>query len=246
MHTSPEIIQPEQTESTSSHLKEILKQQELPECSVVITSRQTAGRGQPGNTWASNPGENLTFSMVFYPDMVEAPRQFIISKTVAVAITNVLEPIIPGVSIKWPNDIFFQNQKLGGILIENSLSGPKISQSIAGIGININQTSFPGTLSNPISLQNITGKKHDLPSLFERIFDSLIEQYALLIQGKTEATEEKYHNRLFRKRGWHKYKDAGGEFMARFSEIGPAGHLFLERKDGTISRYAFKEVEFVL
>ncbi len=246
MDTSPEIIQPDETESTSSYLKELLKQRHLPECSVVITNRQTAGRGQPGNAWISNPGENLTFSIIFYPEIIDAHEQFIISKTVAVAITDVLETSIPEISIKWPNDIYHKNRKLGGILIENTLSGQSIDQSVAGIGININQMSFPPTLPNPVSLQQITGQKHELLPLFENIFHSLIAHYSSLINDDRTIIREKYLNRLFRREGWHKYQDVNGEFTAKFSRIGPAGHLFLQRKNGEISRYAFKEVEYII
>ncbi|MFW6043646.1 MAG: biotin--[acetyl-CoA-carboxylase] ligase [Marinilabiliaceae bacterium] len=246
MEPPPEIIQPEETESTSSYLKEILKQRQLPECSVVITNRQTAGRGQPGNAWISNPGKNLTFSMIFYPEMVPASEQFILSKAVTVAITDVLGEMIPEVSIKWPNDIYHQDRKLGGILIENTLNGPNISQSIAGIGLNINQMTFSETIPNPVSLQKITGQKHELLPLFESIFHSLTEHYAQLVNDETETISEKYMDRFYRKKGWHKYKDANGEFTAKFSRIGPAGHLFLQRKNGEISRYAFKEVEFII
>ncbi|MGM0376613.1 MAG: biotin--[acetyl-CoA-carboxylase] ligase [Bacteroidota bacterium] len=246
MDTPPEIIQPEQTESTSSYLKALLKQRRLPECSVVITNRQTAGRGQPGNAWISNPGENLTFSTIFYPEMVDAQEQFIISKTVAVAITDVLGEIIPEVSIKWPNDIYHKDRKLGGILIENTLSGQSIDQAVAGIGININQMSFPQTLPNPVSLQQVTGQKHELLLLFDKIFHSLIEHYSFLVNHERETIKEKYLTRLYRREGWHKYKDASGEFTAKFYQIGPAGHLFLQRKNGEISRYAFKEVEYII
>ena len=246
MEVSPEIIQPEETESTSSYLKEILKQRQLPECSVVITNRQTAGRGQPGNAWISNPGENLTFSMILYPEMIAAPEQFIISKMVAVAITDVLSEIIPEVSIKWPNDIYHQDRKLGGILIENTLSGQNISHAIVGTGININQISFPQSLPNPVSLRQITRREHELLPLFERIFYSLTEHYELLVNDETETIREKYLDRLYRKQGWHQYKDANGAFTAKFSRIGPAGHLFLQRKNGEISKYAFKEVEYII
>ncbi|MFW5753371.1 MAG: biotin--[acetyl-CoA-carboxylase] ligase, partial [Marinilabiliaceae bacterium] len=214
--------------------------------SVVITNRQTAGRGQPGNAWLSKPGENLTFSMIFYPETVTAPEQFIISKTVAVAITDVLGEIIPEVSIKWPNDIYHRDRKLGGILVENTLNGSIISHAIIGIGLNINQMTFPETLPNPVSLQQITGQKHELLPLFERIFHSLTEHYARLVNDETGTISEKYLRRLYRRKGWHKYQDANGEFMAKFSRIGPAGHLFLQRKNGEISRYAFKEVEFII
>ncbi|MFW5890449.1 MAG: biotin--[acetyl-CoA-carboxylase] ligase, partial [Marinilabiliaceae bacterium] len=152
----------------------------------------------------------------------------------------------PEVSIKWPNDIYHRDRKLGGILVENTLNGSNISHAIAGIGLNINQMTFPETLPNPVSLQQITGQKHELMPLFESIFHSLTEHYAKLVNDETGTISEKYLGRLYWRKGWHKYQDANGEFIAKFSRIGPAGHLFLQRKNGEISRYAFKEVEFII
>ena len=245
MDLLPQIIQPESTSSTSLHLKELLKQQNLPECSVVITNRQTAGRGQPGNTWETEPGKNLTFSIVFFPEMVPATSQFIISKTVAVAIVTALEKYIRPVEIKWPNDIYYKNQKLGGILIENSLQGSSISQTIAGIGINVNQTSFPENLPNPVSVKMITGYNVDLQTIFHQVYQSLTSTYQKLTENDTSEIERNYLSHLYRGAGFHKYRDSKGEFLARISDIAPAGHIFLTRPDGTTSKYAFKEVEFV-
>lgn len=245
MKSSPEIIQPEEIHSTSSYLKELLKQRDLPECSVVITTRQTAGRGQPGNKWESSPGKNITFSIVFYPEMIPANQQFIISRTVAVAIVTAIEKITGPVKIKWPNDIYWNDRKLGGILIENSLQGSIINQCIAGIGINVNQEKFSKEIPNPVSIKNITGKTHELTTLFQSVYQSLADHYKLLLEDNSKIIEEIYLNHLYRKTGWHKYRDAKGTFRAEFSKIDPAGYLYLAREDGKISRYAFKEVEFI-
>jgi len=245
MNSLPEIIQPEATHSTSSYLKELLKQRDLPECSVVITNRQTAGRGQPGNKWESSPGKNITFSIVLYPDMIPASQQFIISKTIGVAIVEAIETVTGPLQIKWPNDIYHHNRKLGGILIENSLQGSIINQTIVGIGINVNQEKFPEEIPNPVSIKNITGTTHELATLFESVYQSLTDHYTLLLDNNTKPIEEAYLKHLYRKTGLHKYKDANGTFRAEFSKIDPSGHLYLSREDGNITRYAFKEVEFI-
>jgi BirA family biotin operon repressor/biotin-[acetyl-CoA-carboxylase] ligase len=245
MQEIPEIIQPEKTASTSSSLKELLKQRRLPECSVVITNNQTAGRGQPGNKWETQVGKNLTFSMVLYPGMVKAPDQFIISKAVSVAIINVLNQYDIHASIKWPNDIYVGNLKLGGILIENTLSGSVIDSSIVGIGLNINQETFPDYLPNPVSMKNITGNHTDLLTLFQKLHESLSGYYGMLTDNNHDFINKKYLKHLFRKTGMHLYRDKNGLFEAGFAGIGPAGHLFLKRKDGDTGSYAFKEVEFL-
>lgn len=246
MDITPEIIQPKQTASTSTFLRELLKQRTLEECSVVITNNQTAGRGQPGNKWESTPNKNLTFSMVLYPNMVPASQQFIISQAVAVAIAKELEKLISTVAIKWPNDLYSGNKKLGGILIENSLSGSIINQSIVGIGLNINQATFSEDLPNPTSVKLISGEEHELSPLFRKIMDSLIEHYDCIASGDSEKISRLYFSRLFRKSGFHRYKDAQGEFYAEIMNIDQSGYLYLKRKDGQISKYAFKEVEFLL
>jgi len=246
MNPVPEIIQLSSVHSTNTHLKELLKQQTLTEGSVVITNNQTAGRGQPGNSWESESGKNLTFSIILYPDMVSPTHQFIISKTIAVALTIALEKFISPIKIKWPNDIYFNDNKLGGILIENSLSGNIISHSVIGIGININQTSFSPSIPNPTSMQLITGKKWDLKNIFLQLYQSILTHYEHLTNKNTELIEKNYLTHLYRKEGFFKFRDNNGEFMASFNKIGPSGHLYLTRQDGVISKYAFKEVEFII
>jgi BirA family biotin operon repressor/biotin-[acetyl-CoA-carboxylase] ligase len=245
MHEIPEIIQPERTASTSSHLKEFLKQQRLPECSVVITNNQIAGRGQPGNKWETQPGKNLTFSIVLYPNTIKASEQFIISKTVSVAIIDVLNQFDVEASIKWPNDIYVGNLKLGGILIENTISGSSIDQCIVGIGLNVNQETFPEHLPNPVSIKNITAKNTALLSLFQKLHESLVGHYELLTDKTHEPINKMYQEKLFRKSGIHPYRDKDGLFEAEIAGTGPAGHLFLKRQDGKTHSYAFKEVEFI-
>ncbi len=230
--------------STNWYLKELLKQRHLPECSVVITQNQTRGRGQQDNGWESEPFKNLTFSIVFYPHYLKAAQQFIISKCVSVAIAEVLAGILPQFAIKWPNDLYCGAGKVGGILIENSLKGMIIEQCVAGIGINVNQEIFHSSAPNPLSIKGITGRETDLTELFQQIYESLLTQYAQLSSLRTETINERYLHFLFRKEGWHRYRDAGGNFEAQFAEIESSGHLVLQRKDGSFSRYAFKEVSF--
>ncbi|PWE01163.1 biotin--[acetyl-CoA-carboxylase] ligase [Marinilabilia rubra] len=246
MEITPEIIQPDKTESTSTFLKELLKQRFLPECSVVITNNQTAGRGQPGNKWESAPNKNLTFSMVFYPDQIHASHQFIISQTVSVAIAKAIEKYISPISIKWPNDIYLGNKKMGGILIENSLSGSTIDQSIIGIGLNINQEQFSEYLPNPTSVKLNSGKELPLSRVFREILEAIIEHYDLMLSENSMNITRDYFSHLYRKNEMGRYRDTKGEFKAEIKDIDKAGYLFLKRENGEISRYAFKEVEFIL
>ena len=159
MNQSCQIIKLEETESTNTYLKNILAESSIGEFTVVSTNFQTKGRGQMGNSWISNRGENLLFSMLIYPHTIKANEQFVISQVVSVALANVLRRYVCDIKIKWPNDIYWKDNKIAGILIENSLLGHHIERSIIGIGLNINQNTFPNFLVNPISLQMITGHK---------------------------------------------------------------------------------------
>ena len=131
-----------ETRSTNLVLKEMLREYELPEGFVLRTDFQSAGKGQPGNSWEAEKGKNLLFSVLLYPHHIAITEQFILSQLVSVAILRTLNSFCTGFSIKWPNDIYFGDKKIAGILIENSLQGTKLNTSIVGIGLNVNQKIF--------------------------------------------------------------------------------------------------------
>lgn len=241
------IIHITETNSTNEHLNNLLKAEKLDEGSVLWADFQTAGKGQIGNSWESEKGKNLTFSMVLYPDFTEASQQFILSKLVSVAIVDVLrEEIFENVQIKWPNDIYVGNKKIAGILIDNVLTGKYLSQTIIGIGLNVNQELFTSNAPNPISLKQITAKEYNLKELLERIKSRIILRYVKTCNEDDSSISEKYMQHLFWKDGFHNFKDNEGIFSARIKTIKLTGHLVLEKADGEIKSYAFKEVEFLL
>ncbi|MDD4637359.1 MAG: biotin--[acetyl-CoA-carboxylase] ligase, partial [Bacteroidales bacterium] len=165
---TPIIRHLEETTSTNTYLQEWIVKEEVPEGSVVTARIQTQGRGQAGNKWSAEQGKNLTFSMVLYPEFVPVNEQFIISQVAALAVKETLSLYIPDVSIKWPNDIYYRDKKITGILIENNLTAKVFSSSIIGIGININQQAFPENLPNPVSLIQILGKEVSIPEVLEQ------------------------------------------------------------------------------
>ncbi|WP_101689214.1 biotin--[acetyl-CoA-carboxylase] ligase [Dysgonomonas massiliensis] len=236
----------EEIDSTSNYLKKILSENEVSEGTIVVADFQTGGRGQRGNSWESEKGQNLTFSILLKPDFVSANKQFIISQIIALAIKDVLDRYADGISIKWPNDIYWNNSKICGILIENSLIGNYIQQSIAGIGININQTEFRSDASNPISLSMVTGNSYNLHEILDKITNSILFYYQLAKDGNTFEIVSLYKNALFRKNGYHFYNDGIEDFEAKINDIEPSGILVLEKPDGKIRKFAFKEVQFVL
>jgi len=212
---------------------------------VVITDHQTAGRGQRGNSWEASPGENLTFSLFIKPDGMAARDQFYISEAVALGITDVLNTLLSDnvVAIKWPNDIYVDDRKICGILIENSLTGSFIGYSIAGIGLNVNQRSFYSDAPNPVSLAMLTGLKYDLAELLDRVVDATLSRLVQPVAGR----HADYMASLYRREG-SGYRDTstGEEFHAVIADIAPTGHMTLLDTEGHYRIYAFKEVALLL
>ena len=217
---------------------------------VVACRRQTAGRGQRGNSWEATPGENLTFSVVLRPRTIEACRQFEISEIVSLAIVDVLRRHVgEGVAIKWPNDIYWRDLKICGILIENAVCGGGIERSIAGIGINVNQVRFLSDAPNPVSMRSVTGTEYPLDALLDEFAGEIVgafDEYEK--EPDFESLHMRYCAALWRGEGLWPWHDAmaGEDITASIAGVGPMGHLTLRLADGTERVYAFKEVAAVL
>lgn len=242
---SPRLIRLAEARSTNSTIREWLKREPLPEGSVILAENQTAGRGQVGNTWEAEPGKNLTFSVVLYPTCIAANEQFIISQIAALSVKETLDAYTSDITVKWPNDIYWRDKKICGMLIENDLAGRTIYTSIIGIGLNINQEAFRSDAPNPVSLTQITGKSYDKEEVLERFLSIFYDYYLRLLQERGEEIRSAYQAALYRNDGFYPYKDDGGMFEARIHHIEPTGHLILELPDGCLRRYAFKEVSVV-
>ena len=232
------IIKLKETESTNSYLRQYTPK-EGEDLTVVTTEFQTAGRGQGKNTWESNKGENLLFSILCHPKNVLAKRQFILSQAIALAVRDALSMYINDIEIKWPNDIYWHHHKLGGILIECTLTGNNVKDSILGVGLNINQTDFENLTKNPISLKQIIHRDIDRSRLGN---GGCTEQNL----GHYDSIAADYMNTLYRRQGYHQYRDGDGDFLARFITIEPSGRIVLMDEDGMLRTYAFKEVKFMI
>ena len=149
-------------------------------------------------------------------------------------------------SVKWPNDIYWKNKKIAGILIENVLQGSNILDSVIGVGLNVNQKVFVSNAPNPVSLYNITGKKINRDDLLEMIVDEFIQQMDNLRNGNHYSVDEEYHRHLFRRDGFYRYRDSQGEFSARIDHVRSDGHLVLVDNEGKTRQYEFKEVSIIL
>ncbi len=230
------------TESTNVLLWEMIRSQSIPEGFVVCTDYQTSGKGQIGNSWEAEKGKNLLFSIVLYPQQIPVDEQFLISQIVSVAIKKALHNYAGNVTVKWPNDIYWNDKKLGGILIENSLQGGKIKSTVIGVGLNINQTTFVSDAPNPVSLLQISGKSSNRKSILNQIFINIMELYNDM---NIEKIRSEYSASLYRKTGFHKFSTENETFRARIISIHPDGELELETESGERKGYYFKEVQFV-
>ena len=230
--------------STNSFLKELCKTSNIDEGTIVWTDFQTAGRGQKGNVWESEVSKNLLFSIVLYPHFLKINEQFIISQAISLAIKDVLDEYIGDICIKWPNDIYWKNKKICGILIENELMDEKICFSIIGIGININQQQFVSDAPNPVSLRQITGQGYNRETILNAIQEKILAVYNLLGSSK-KAVSERYKQSLYRQSGYFGFRDKDGEFKAQIKDVTDNGFLILQTEDGIEKQYAFKEVRFI-
>ena len=224
------------TNSTNTLLKELIAKGQEP--AYIYAGYQTAGRGQGTNRWESERGKNLTFSILLHPVDLPANRQFLLSMQVSLAICEALSEHIGDLSIKWPNDIYWRNAKIAGILIENSLQGSVIRDSIVGVGLNVNQRQFMSDAPNPISLWQICEHETDREQLLKDIL-------AALDRLLGQEVREQYLAMLYRRKGFHPYVDKDGAFMAELEDVEDDGHLLLCDDSGAHRRYAFKEVTFI-
>ena len=225
----------DETDSTNRWLRE----QGGEENVVVWADYQTAGRGCGTNHWESERGKNLTFSMLLHPYDVPAQKQFHISMAISLALCKALGQHIGDLSIKWPNDIYWRDGKIGGILIEVTLQGNKVKDCIIGIGLNINQRVFRSDAPNPVSMWQICEQETDCEQLLQEILQAFQEY-----MGKSNKDE--YQSMLYRRKGFHPYADKDGAFMAEIIDVEDDGHLLLRDDNGQLRRYAFKEVTFVI
>ena len=244
----PHYIKVSQTASTNTYLSRLAAT--LPGGTVIYTPSQTAVRGQKGNSWESEDGKNLTFSLLLKRPPVKARDQFYLSEVAALAVVEALSAEAgDSFTVKWPNDVYWQDKKACGMLIENSLDGSDIATSIVGIGINVNQEHFLSDAPNPVSLINITGREHDLMALLKRVC-SRIEQLVESLGDADARTDlhQRYMAALYRNDGQlHPYEDAAGNrFMAMVTGIAPDGTLTLRHEDGTTHYYLFKEVRHII
>lgn len=237
------IIRLKEIDSTNRFLRELKDEQE-DEMVVAVADFQTAGKGQGSHTWESEAGKNLLFSIKVHPRWVPVRQQFLLSMAGAIAIKEALETYVDGITLKWPNDVYWNDKKISGTLIETSIDSKGIKTCIFGIGINVNQEAFHSDAPNPVSLRQILGHEVDKDELLQKVIDGFIRYYELLRRADYMDVSGIYHLSLYRRKGFHRYEDADGDFEGAFVEVEDDGHLILHDKQGVIRSYSFGEVKF--
>ena len=252
------------TNSTNTLLKELLAKSEWPEGEEFLyAGYQTAGRGQTGNGWESEEGKNLLCSILVERQKTAAIKEespFYLNVTVSVAVHRLLSQELmtksQQLTVKWPNDLYWQDKKMAGILIENAIIGNEVKYSIAGIGLNINQTEWKSDAPNPVSLKQITGKEYNIDEQMKSLAHAVRE----VLSEPEEEVWAYYKAHLYRKDGFWPFvertvstqptmnadKLTEGQFMARIADILPTGEIVLEDPEGIKKKYHFKEIQFVL
>lgn len=245
LFTGQQLVWLPECASTNTEAQHLAVQNRATDGCCVITDKQTAGRGQRGNQWEAAPGENLTMSVVWQPAFLPAADQFQLSQAVALAIhdwaTALLGPD-PALRVKWPNDIYYGSQKLGGILIENTLQGPKIQYSVVGIGLNINQREFGVTTAT--SLAKLTSRVYSLPTVAERLLESLERRYLQLRAGRVGALRQEYLRVLYRYQEEHEFEVDNRRVRGIIVGVDEAGRLAVQL-NGHLRYFDLKEIRYI-
>ena len=221
------------TNSTSTLLKQMAAEGNPPD--FIYAGYQTAGRGQTGNSWESEEGKNLLCSILLPPDK----NLYFLNIAVGVALLRVIGEDF---SIKWPNDIYWQDKKAAGILVENAIIGNEIKYSIAGIGLNVNQTEFKSDAPNPVSLKQIRGREYDIESMMNRV----LEEVHKVLNEPEQNIWSYYKSHLYRREGWYPYEDKNGVFEAHIEDVLPTGEIVLKDRQGKERNYHFKQIRYIL
>ena len=232
--------------STNSFLKELSSNSPVDDFTVIVTKNQTSGRGQMNTTWSTEGGKNLIFSILIKFNNLLILNQKYLSYAISVGVFEAINRYnLPKLSIKWPNDILSENDKIGGILIENSLQRNKIQSSIVGIGLNINQENFPEDLPNASSIINKTQQILDLDLVLDIVLKQIEHNINLLKEEKFNLLEEKYLAVLYKKNIPSMFKTSQNDFfVGKIIGVSPIGKLQIELEDETIREFGLKEVSF--
>jgi BirA family biotin operon repressor/biotin-[acetyl-CoA-carboxylase] ligase len=235
------IIKLDTIDSTNDFIKNV-----DAEWAVVTADYQQAGRGQGQNKWESERGKNLLFSLKMPTPPIPANMQYLLSMAGALALKDALDGYVSGFQLKWPNDIYWENSKISGTLIETAISGRVVQKCIYGIGINVNQRTFVGDAPNPISLCRIVGREIDRDELLQTFLQRLENFMSILEERRYDGVVSAYNKNLYRRVGFYEYEDKNGRFEAEIAEVKSNGYLVLRDRAEKMREYELKEVKFII
>ncbi|WP_316810513.1 biotin--[acetyl-CoA-carboxylase] ligase [Pedobacter heparinus] len=241
------MIRLSEVDSTNNFLKVKASNSEpLPEGTVIMADNQFAGRGQQENTWYAEPGLNLTFSIYLCPSFLMVSEQFLLNMAVSTAVGDALGAYLGGfLKVKWPNDLYYLDQKIGGILIENIIAGASYKASIIGVGINVNQVNFdPELLNKATSISKILQRDVNLMELLAIICENIEAEYLKLKAGNSNKLQYNYINSLYKFNKPAFYRHNGECFEGIIVDVTENGLLVI-LSEGVKRGYTFKEVEFL-
>lgn len=240
------LVTIQQVDSTNTFLKTLLSNSKpLPEGTVIMAESQYAGRGQQQNKWHSEPGKNLTFSILLTPAFLSVTDQFDLNRVVSLGVYDALHPYLgDDLKIKWPNDIYYGDRKLGGILIETHVQGVHIKDAIIGIGLNINQESFESGAGNAISLKQILHRDYDLKTILSEICGHIEAYYLNLRTGKFLFVRNTYLSRLYWLNEVKPFRSNEGIFDGVIKNVKENGMLVVENNNGQ-QEFSLKQIEFL-
>ncbi len=233
-------------DSTNEEALRLISDEMAGEGMVLWAHEQTHGRGTGENSWESEPGRNLTFSVILQPHFLEPSRQFALTEMISLALFDVAErrPGHEFLRIKWPNDLYFNNKKLAGVLVQNMIKANQIDFSVIGVGLNVNQKKFFSDAPNPVSLIHLSKKEESLSGLLDEILKQLGYYYEK-IKTDIKSLEGLYLQKLYRMGEWAGYSDEAGIFTAKITGINRYGQLLMTDRQGNLRVYGFKEVKFL-
>lgn len=237
------IIYLDEVDSTNDTARAFLDAGRISGETLIIARFQRRGRGRGKRTWLSTRNMNLTVSYVFFPAFLSPSHQFYLSAIVSLAVYDVISYYANGVTIKWPNDIYVLNDKIAGILIENSIEGNKFTSCIAGIGINVNEKEFDPSLPNPTSLYLATGKMYDTDAVLDILISHLQSRTGLLKESKGDLLMKEYINKLYLLNRYFTYRTPAGRIMAKIVGVDDFGRLNLLDNKGQLHLYMIDEAE---
>ncbi len=240
------LVTIQQVDSTNTFLKTLLSNSKpLPEGTVIMAESQYAGRGQQQNKWHSEPGKNLTFSILLTPAFLAVTDQFDLNRVISLGVYDALRPYLgDDLKIKWPNDIYYGDRKLGGILIETHVQGVHIKDAIIGIGLNINQESFESGAGNAISLKQILHRDYDLKTILSEICGHIEAYYLNLRAGKFLFVRNTYLSRLYWLNEVKPFRSNEGIFDGVIKNVKENGMLVVENNNGQ-QEFSLKQIEFL-